>query len=339
MARFVALLAAVLALLVAACGGGGGGSDTPKDPVENVPKEAGVREKVKVAVAPKESDFPAADGKSLEELAGTMAAGPSLGMATSIFTTGEPSRMAFGVIGSDGRPVYGPTAIYIAPTPTDPAEGPFLAPADVLLTDARYRSKQAATEQDPFAAIYAAQVKFPKRGQYAVLSATKLPDGKLTGATGQVQVSTAAADPIPRVGDKAPKVATDTLDSVKGNRSILDTRVPPSDMHSESFDKVVGKEPVALLFATPQLCASRVCGPVADIALQLEAKYGKQMKFIHQEVYVDNDVSKGLREPLRQFNLPSEPWLFVVDKTGKITARLEGSIGVQQFEDAVKSGL
>ena len=338
MARFVALLAAVLALLVAACGGSGT-SDEPKDPVQNVPEESGAREKVKVAVAPDEAEFPAADGKTLEELAGTMAAGPSLGMATSIFTTGEPSRMAFGVIGNDGKPVYGPTAIYVAPTPTDPAEGPFVAPADVLLTDARYRSKQAATEQDPFAAIYAANVKFPKRGQYAVLSATKLPDGKFTGATGQVQVSTEDADPIPAVGEKAPKVETDTLDTTKGNQEILDTRVPPSDMHEVSFADVAGKEPVALLFATPQLCASRVCGPVADIALQLQAKYGKQMKFIHQEVYVDNDVSKGLREPLRQFNLPSEPWLFVVDKSGKITARLEGSIGVQQFEDAVKTGL
>ena len=338
MARFVALLAAVLALLVAACGGGGD-SDTPKDPVQNVPEEAGAREKVKVAVAPDEAEFPAADGKTLEELAGTMAAGPSLGMATSIFTTGEPSRMAFGVIGNDGKPVYGPTAIYVAPTPTDPAEGPFVAPADVLLTDARYRSKQAATEQDPFAAIYAANVKFPKRGQYAVLSATKLPDGKFTGATGQVQVSTEDADPIPSVGEKAPKVETDTLDTTKGNQEILDTRVPPSDMHEVSFADVAGKEPVALLFATPQLCASRVCGPVTDIALQLQAKYGKQMKFIHQEVYVDNDVSKGLREPLRQFNLPSEPWLFIVDKSGKITARLEGSIGVQQFEDAIKTGL
>ncbi len=101
----------------------------------------------------------------------------------------------------------------------------------------------------------------------------------------------------------------------------------------------MGKKPVALLFATPQLCASRVCGPVTDIALQLKAKYGDQMEFIHQEVYVDNDVSKGLREPLRQFNLPSEPWLFIVDKNGKITSRLEGSIGVKQFEDAIKTGL
>ena len=102
---------------------------------------------------------------------------------------------------------------------------------------------------------------------------------------------------------------------------------------------MVGKKPVALLFSTPQLCQSRVCGPVTDMELQMKSKYGDQMDFIHQEVYVDNDINKGLRPPLQEFNLRTEPWLFVVDKTGKITARLEGSIGVQQFENAVKSGL
>ena len=103
-------------------------------------------------------------------------------------------------------------------------------------------------------------------------------------------------------------------------------------MHDVDFADVVGKKPVALLFSTPQLCQSRVCGPVTDIELQMQSKYGDQMAFIHQEVYVDNDVNKGLREPLQAFNLPTEPWLFVVDRRGKITARLEGSIGV----DAVR---
>ena len=337
MPRFVALLAAVLALLVAACGGSDN-PDTPKDPVENVPEESGVRERVQIAVNPDETEFPAADGKSLEDLANEMTAGPSLALATSIFTTGGDSRMAFGVIGQDGKPVYGPTAIYVAPAPGEPAEGPFVAPADVLLTDARYRSKQAATEQDPFAAIYAANVDFPKRGEYSVLSATKGADGKFSGATSQVQVSTESADPIPSVGDDAPVVQTDTLESVKGDQAKLDTREPPSDMHA-NFADVVGKKPVALLFATPQLCASRVCGPVTDIALQLKAKYGDQMDFIHQEVYVNNQINQGLRQPLKEFNLASEPWLFVVDAKGVITARLEGSIGVTQFENAVKSGL
>jgi hypothetical protein len=71
----------------------------------------------------------------------------------------------------------------------------------------------------------------------------------------------------------------------------------------------------------------------------MEAKYGDKMDFIHQEVYNDNQVSKGLRKPLQDFHLRTEPWLFVVDKTGRIKARLEGSIGIKQFENAVKSAL
>ena len=67
----------------------------------------------------------------------------------------------------------------------------------MLLTEARYRSKQAATTEDPFVAVYGADVEFAKRGQYAVLAATKKSDGALTGATGKVKVSTKDADPIP----------------------------------------------------------------------------------------------------------------------------------------------
>ena len=63
------------------------------------------------------------------------------------------------------------------------------------------------------------------------------------------------------------------------------------------------------------------------------------MEFIHQEVYTDNDPNKGLREPLQRFNLPTEPWLFAVGSDGKITARLEGSFGVDAMEQAVQSAL
>ena len=89
-----------------------------------------------------------------------------------------------------------------------------------------------------------------------MLAATKLPDGELTGATGQVQVSDRGAPTRSRrVGDKAPKVHTDTLETAKGDVAKIDTREPPSDMHEVDFADVVGKKPVALLFATPQLCA------------------------------------------------------------------------------------
>ena len=63
------------------------------------------------------------------------------------------------------------------------------------------------------------------------------------------------------------------------------------------------------------------------------------MEFIHQEVYVDNDPQKGLREPLKRFNVPTEPWLFVVGRDGRVTARLEGSFGLGAFERALKTAL
>jgi hypothetical protein len=327
-----------LALVVVLLAGCGGGSKAAKDPVQSVPSENGVRAAVQKASGPSKSDFPPADGASLEAIANKLKAGPSLALASSVFTVGD-NRMAFGVISKDGVPIYGPTAIYVAPTPTAPAEGPFLAPADVLLTEKRYRSKQAATADDPFVAVYGADVAFTKHGQYAVLSATKQAGGGFTGATGNVDVSTKRDDPIPAVGSKAPLVHTDTLASAKGDVTKIDTRVPPSDMHQEDFAAVVGKKPVALLFSTPQLCQSRVCGPVTDIALQMEAKYGDRMTFIHEEVYVDNNATKGLRPPLVQLRLRTEPWLFVVNRKGIITARLEGSIGVRAFERAVKTSL
>jgi hypothetical protein len=327
------------ALVVGALAGCGGDDASSQDPVSRVPEEGGLQQRVRAASTPKAGDFPAAQGKTLNQLAEEVKGGGTteVGLATSVFTVGE-NRLAFGMIDDQGQFVYGPTAVYVAPTPDDPAEGPFVAPADVLVTEGRYRSRQAAEESDPFAAVYQTEVPFDQKGAWAVLVVTKS-GNTFVAAPSQIQVNTKKADTIPDVGERPPKVATDTLESVKGDEDLLDTRVPPSDMHAQSFDQVLGKKPVALLFSTPQLCQSRVCGPVTDVALQLKAKYGDRMEFIHQEVYVDNDPNAGLREPLQAFRLRTEPWLFVVGADAKITARLEGSFGIDAFEDAIKTGL
>ena len=283
-------------------------------------------------------DFPSASGRTLSELArATGARDGEAALASSVFTVGE-NRLAFGTIDEQGQFVFGKTAVYVARRPGAPAEGPYPAPADLLVTDPAHRSQQAATEADPFAAVYAAQVPFERSGTHAILTVTQAGD-RTVAATGEVTVTTDARDPIPGVGERAPKVETDTLTSASGDVESIDTRLPPSDMHAESFADVVGDKPVALLFATPQLCQSRVCGPVVDVALQMREDYGDRVEFIHQEVYRENDPALGVREPLTRFNLPTEPWLFVVDTDGRITARLEGSFGLQAFEDALKTAL
>ena len=333
--RLTGLSGALCALaLLAGCGG----DETPRDPIERVPEAGGLRQQVGDARAVERSDFPAPGGRSLQELAAEFGARDSeAALASSVFTVG-PNRLAFGSIDEQGQFAFGRTAIYVAPRPGARARGPYPAPADLLVTDPAFRSAQAATEEDPFAAVYAARVPFESPGRHAILTVTRSGE-RTVAATGEVMVTTRARDPIPDVGEKAPRVETDTIASAGGDVKAIDTRQPPTDMHERSFAEVVGDKPVALLFATPQLCQSRVCGPVVDVALQMKKSYGDRVEFIHQEVYRDNDPNQGIRDPLVRFNLRTEPWLFVVDEDGRITARLEGSFGLDAFERALRTAL
>lgn len=283
--------------------------------------------------------FPRAEaGQTMQQFADSIGqTGTQVALATSVFTPGH-NRLAFGVLDDQNRFVYAPTAVYVARSArSTEIVGPYTAPADLLVTEPRYRSKQAATEEDPFAAIYQADaVDMERPGEHVVLVVSRV-DGRPVAAPQRIQVR--SDSPVPDIGERAPKVQTDTVSSA-GRVEFIDTREPPApELHERSFDQVVGKKPVALLFATPQLCQSRVCGPVVDIALQLRERYGDQVQFIHQEVYVDNDPSKGLRPPLERFALPSEPWLFAIDTDGRVAARLEGSFGLDAFDRAIKAAI
>lgn len=327
-----AVLATLLpVLLLAGCGGDSGNAGAP-------PKDVPVSAQEAQQVDPK--TFPAVAGRTLDEIATEFQgdAGPQAVPATSVFRTGE-GRLAFGVLDENLRFVYGKTVVYLEPEKGE-VVGPIAAPADLLVTEPRYRSQQAATETDPFVAVYEALVELETTGRYRALVASDLGQGRRIGATFDFEVTTPKRDPIPDVGEKAPVVRTDTLATVKGDETLLDTRTPPApELHEAVFSKVAGKKPVALLFATPQLCQSRVCGPVVDEALQLKAKYGDRIDFIHQEVFVGNDPNKGLRPPLQAFKLRTEPWLFTIKADGTVAARLEGSFGLRAFERALQAAL
>jgi hypothetical protein len=334
-ARPLALaLLACAALLIAACGGGSDEASKPKPPA-GVSQQDFDRRLAEASTA-SAADFPATGGRTLQQVADTALAGNQVGFASSVLTPGR-NRLAFGVIDKGNSFVYGKTAVYVARSPEAKARGPYPAPADSLLTKPAFRSQNAAVESSPIAQIYAASVPFPRAGNYAVLVVTKQ-GSKLLGAPAQVDVTDRS--PIPDVGERAPRVTTDTVASAAGNLAAIDTRRPfARELHEVSFKDVLGRKPVALLFATPQLCQSRVCGPVVDIALQMKQKYGDRMAFIHQEVYRDNQVDKGLRPPLQAFHLRTEPWLFTIDRDGRIAARLEGSFGVKEFEHAIQAAL
>lgn len=283
---------------------------------------------------PTASQFPQPTGRTLQQLASTVGSSAQLASATGTFTPGT-RRFAFALATSSGAFVYAPTALYIGRSPTSKAEGPFLAPADPMTVAPQYRSKQNAGPGG-IQATYAANLPLPHKGTYTILALTRTKQG-LIGAPGEVAV--APSSPIPAVGERPPAIATDTPATVAGNKALLTTRIPPESMSSVSLKDVLGKRPVVLLFSTPQLCISRVCGPVTDIAVSLQQKYANKIDFIHQEVYVDNQPKSGLRPQLKAFHLQTEPWLFTINRQGKIAARLEGSFGVNAFTQAIQAAL
>jgi hypothetical protein len=281
---------------------------------------------------PRTAQFPAARGRSLRQLGTLVKASAQLGAATGTFTPGL-RRIAFGLNSSSGQFVYAPTAIYISRSPGAPAAGPFLAPADPMTVAPQYRSQQNAGPGG-IKAIYAARVPIPHAGTFTVLALTRTGKG-LIGSPGEIAVARSSS--IPDVGQRPPAIATDTPATVGGNIALLTTRRPPEQMHSVSLDQVLGKRPVALLFSTPQFCVSRVCGPVTDVTVALQHQFGDKITFIHEEVYADNQPSKGFRPQMKAFHLRTEPWLFAINRRGVIVARLEGAFGTHELAQALET--
>lgn len=348
---FACLLAA--AALVAGCGGGSGPS---------TPSSSGTAEN---RPAPPKSEFPSAKGKTLADVLNS-ADGPSglvVSPAAMVFYRGE-NRYPFGVFQRDRTQVSdAQVALYFAKVPpaskgnkpqsaksqgkgavpaaeakalSQQAVGPFPAAVESLATKPAFRAR--TTAQDPNAAtvVYATNVDFPSDGEWRI--AALIEQGGKTTATLLPSAVVGEFTKIPRVGQQAPSIHTPTAASAGGDLSKITTRIPPDTQNRVDYAGVLGKEPIVLLFATPQFCQSRVCGPVVDVAEQVKHLYGDRAAFIHMEIYKDNEPPKT-RSQVQAFHLPTEPWLFVIDRQGTIHSVIEGAFGVDQLTQAVKGAI
>jgi hypothetical protein len=317
--RLVTLIAvAALAVAVSSCGGSGGNSVA----------DVGVPPKV-----PSVTQFPKVRGRTMTELAANVQAGPVLAPSVSLLTPGT-NRFGFGLFDRSRKQITDAAgAVYIAKTENSRAYGPYVARWESLEVKGHYLSKTVATDPDAAKTLYVADVPFKKVGKYVVLGLFRL-DNRLVGAGTTVKI--VKGSNVPKVGDRAPKIQTPTKSSVGGDLSKIDTRDPHDDMHDVNFADALGKRPIVLLFATPALCQSRVCGPVVDIAEEVRhARPSDDVAWIHMEIYNNNQVNDGYRPQFLRYHLPGEPWLFTVNRKGKIAAEIEGAFSASELEKAV----
>jgi len=310
-------LAALAAIVVAGCGGGTG---------ETRP-------------APPPKDFPQAQGKTISQLLHGSGAVPSelvIAPASQVFDTGE-ERYPFGVFTAGQEQVEDvEVALYFAKDGKSKVIGPLPAKLETLQTKPAYRSQNGSGPGEAKSVYVVPKVDFPKDGSYLAIAMIKGKDGKLEASRLPSPV-VGQYPKVPKVGERPPKIDTLTAADVGNDLEKIDTRVPPDQMHKVNFAEVLGKKPIVLVFATPALCQSRVCGPVVDVAQQVADKFEPRADFIHQEVYNENEISKGLRPQLEAFHLPTEPWTYLINKQGVIADRLSGAYGVDELEEAMQS--
>ena len=316
-----ALLAASLALGVAACGS---------------PKEGG-SQAFKDRPAPPASEFPAASGRTLYQVIRSANAQRSnllVSPAGKVYARGK-NRFGFGVFtASLGQVPDARVALYASRGSGGPAVGPFPARLESLQVKRQFESQTTSSDPDAAKAFYVSDVNFARDGNWYVIALFH--QGGSYSAALVPTIKVGDSSDIPAVGDRPPPIHTPTAASVHGDLSRIDTRSPHDDMHRVDFAAALGKLPVVLLFATPALCQSRVCGPVVDVAEQVKHEMGNGVDFIHMEVYNHNNANDGYRPQLRAFGLRSEPWLFVIDRKGIVRTRIEGAFDAPELEQAVR---
>jgi hypothetical protein len=287
---------------------------------------------------PEEVDFPRPSGRSFRDLIGHLRQGPVVAPSVSLLEPGA-NRFGFALFDRGNRQIGNlDVALYVAGGIDETAHGPFEADYRRIEVDSEFRSRNSAQDPDSARSVYVARVEFDRPGAYVVSAVTKL-NGRLVAASpAQVRVRRDAG--VPGVGDRAVRVHTPTVESVGGDVDQIETRVPPDSMHEVDLaDALERGRPVALLFSSPALCESRVCGPVTDVAEQVKSEFDDEVDFIHVEFYEDNDASKGARSQALAWGLNTEPWLFTIDADGIVAARIEGAFSADELRDAVRRAL
>jgi hypothetical protein len=314
------LLALSLTLAVAGCGG----DDDEGDSAAALP-------------APAASDFPAAQGKSLQQvLSAASAEGPVVSPAARVLRVGE-NRFSFGVFDAGRQPIEdAEVAVYAARGRglRGPAIGPFPARIEDLTTEPAFEARTTSADPDAAKVVYVTELPLKQPGPWSFGALIRQGEGSYQASLLATPSLVGQFDPV-SVGDRAPRVQTPTENEV-ADVSEIETRVPPDDMHRDDLADVLGRKPVVLLFATPALCQSRICGPVVDVAQQVQRDVGDDVAFIHMEVYNDNDASQGVRPQMRAYHLPSEPWLYVIDSDGVVRTAIEGAFSVEELSSAVR---
>jgi hypothetical protein len=187
--------------------------------------------------------------------------------------------------------------------------------------------------------VYVADVTFDQPGTLYVRVSGTLAEGEpLAVRTSDFPVQPQSQTPA--LGSPAPRSNNLTTADVS-DITLIDSSDPARpEMHALSIAQAIDTEkPVVIAFATPAFCQSRICGPTMEVMDELYSKHGDSVAFVHVEPYdltaLRQQGQFQLAPAAQEWHLPSEPWVFVLDRQGLVVAKFEGVVTVEDVDTAL----
>jgi Thioredoxin-like domain len=185
--------------------------------------------------------------------------------------------------------------------------------------------------------IYVAHLTLERPGPWGLEIVVHEAQGSAEAA--RLSVTALARPHAPMPGTAAPRSRNLIASDVSDLRQIDSSEPPDPRLHQTRIaDAIRQRRPQLIVFATPKYCTSRVCGPVLDVVRTLIPAYGDRVAFVHEEIWQAGDTQR-LSATVEEWNLRSEPWIFVVDGDGVIRARFEGLTTRRELETALRQTL
>lgn len=184
--------------------------------------------------------------------------------------------------------------------------------------------------------VYTAWVEFDRPGVWGVEISVESKDGSIKEVV-RPRFTVLPAGQTPAVGQPAPASRQRLLSDVEHIEEIDSSAKPELAFHQMTIaDAIASGRPALVLFAVPGFCESRFCGPEYEIMKKLLPRYQDRMEFIHVEFYKNPGTpERVVAEPIREWNLRTEPWFFLIDASGRVAAKFEGPTALQELEEAI----
>jgi len=187
----------------------------------------------------------------------------------------------------------------------------------------------------PYAGLYKGDVRFDRAGNWgAEVSVRGVGLDETVRAGFEVQEESST----PAVGSRPPASDTPTGADVEDLSAISTDRRPDPRFYELSIQGALkSKEPFVVVFATPKFCVSQTCGPILTNTKRVAQEF-PGVNFIHVEPY-RLPADPAQLQPVKsvvQWGLPSEPWVFVVSSSGRITAKYEGVLGERELHEELQ---